>query len=395
MGKRLENWLSKASTTGTKKDWKGRWLKFATWITTEKNPLTGTPYLSCKPEEVDDKIRADFESLPSHLFQDRWRDILTKYVAYLNTSEVKPNTAASRITSVRSFFSNEASSIPMQKGKLPTPEMAMNEHRFNITEFRKMWLVANLEGKARLSVAVSLGWGIGDFLDLKTPFIKNVLGTVDSDGFVYFDSRRQKTKARTRGILTPTAVHDLTAYLKTIPSTQEYVWTTRTDIGLNYWLKTLYKDAGLQENGQVRFHLIRKDTFDIVSSQCGLYEAKLLVGKSIPLEDATYLHGMEDRLLEKYKKFAYPFLQLNGTMETPTGRMEDLEKKIDALHTTVATLSKRNTELEETLTNTENAFSKTVDKLLKRLERVEVELQVEREPAVPTVVFEAPEKKTS
>ncbi len=105
MGKRLENWLSKASATETRRAWTSRWLKFARWVTTEENPLTGKPHMDCAVEEVDDLIRKDFESLPNHIFQDKWKDILTKYVTYLDKCKVKPNTASSWIASVRSFFS--------------------------------------------------------------------------------------------------------------------------------------------------------------------------------------------------------------------------------------------------------------------------------------------------
>ena len=68
--------------------------------------------------------------------------------------------------------------------------------------------------------------------------------------------------------------------------------------------------------------------FDIVSSRCGVYEAKLLVGKTVPLVDATYLHGLEDWLLERYKKFAYQFLNLNGQRQERNTKIDALEEKV-------------------------------------------------------------------
>ncbi len=304
-------------------------MKFAKWVTTEDNPLTEKPYMDCSIDEVDNYIRKDFETMPSHLFQDKYRDVLTKYVTSL--SQLKSNTALSIISSVRSFFTNEATSIKLQQGKLPRREMAMGEHRFNLNEFRSMWLVADTEGKARLSVAISLGWGIGDFLGLKTRFIKDVIRNVDDDGFGSFDYRRSKTKARIRGILPPSAIQDLKDYLKSVPDDKEYLWTSRTKEGFSYWVRSLCSEVGITENGIIRFHLIRKYTFDLVSSQCGVYEAKLLVGKRIPISDETYLHNLEDRLLERYKKFAYPFLQLNGTIKSQEGKLEKLTDRVESL----------------------------------------------------------------
>jgi len=68
-----------------------------------------------------------------------------------------------------------------------------------------------------------------------------------------------------------------------------------------------------------------------VSSQCGPYEAKLLTGKKIDISDATYLHGLEDRLLERYKKFAYPFLRLNGIRQNQQSKIEALTEKVESL----------------------------------------------------------------
>jgi hypothetical protein len=355
MGKRLVNWLSKASAEQTKRDWLLRWMKFAKWVTSEKNPLTNTPYLSCAVEEVDDRIRVDFENMPSHLFHDKWRDILTKYVAYLEKRKIKSNTAVSYITSVRSFFSNEATSIKLQKGKIPPKELAMGEHRFTLQELRQMWLVADREGKARLSTAVSLGWSVGDFATLRTQFIRDVLKHVDDDGYCVFDFRRGKTKARIRGLLNPGAVKDLQKYLSHVPENQRYLWSAQSKEGLNYWIKSLCKQAGINENGQIRFHLIRKYVFDVVASTCGQYEAKLLTGKIIPLSDATYLHGLEDRLLERYKKFAYPLLRLNGTIQSQQSTMERLSEEVESLKfeveewkTTAIRLKKDIREIQET-----------------------------------------------
>jgi hypothetical protein len=335
MGKRLENWLSKASSEQTRTDWKLRWIKFVNWVTSEVNPLTTKPYLSCKVEEVDDRIREDFEKMPSHLFQDKWRDILTKY--YLDKRNIKPNTAVSYIASVRSFFSNETTSIKLQKGKLPRIELAMGEHRFTLQELRQMWLVSDIEGKARLSTVVSLGWSVGDFAKLQTQFIREVLDHVDDDGFCAFDYRRGKTKARIRGVLNPNAVKDLYTHLNQVPENQRYLWNAKSKEGLNYWIKSLCKQARIKENGTIRFHLIRKYVFDVVASTCGQYEAKLLTGKRIPLSDATYLHGLEDRLLERYKKFAYPLLHLNGTLQSQQSKLEKMVEKIEGLELEVET----------------------------------------------------------
>jgi hypothetical protein len=317
--------------------------------------------MNCDANQVDDAIRHDFETMPSHLFQDKYRDVLTKYVAHL--ADRKANTAAALISGVRSFFTNEAVSIKLQNGKIPRSEIAMNEHRFTHEELRRMWHIADLEGKARLSTAISLGWSVGEFLSLDLKFIKRVLDTVH-EGFATFDYRREKTKARIRGILNPNAVNDLTIYLKRVQDHQERLWTTRTVTGLNYWLKTLYREAGIREEGRVRFHLLRKYVFDKVSATCGIYEAKLLVGKKIPLADATYLHGLEERLLERYKRFAYHELQLDGRIEEDRQDLEALQQTILTQQAEIQDLQIR---LDVVMANVQDEIKKSVqDESFKR-----------------------------
>ena len=334
VGKRLDNWLSKASATSTRYLWKSCFQAFAKWVVETRNPLTDKPLIECDVNEVDEVIRMDFESMPSHLFQDKYKDILTKYAAYL--SKEKSNTTRTYVSAIQSFLTNEAMGVKMPRNKLPKPEMAKGEHQFTLDEFRQMWLVADTEGKARLSTAVSLGWGVGDFVKLKTERVRKYLEDVDGDGYVSFDYGRQKTKARVRGILNPGAVADLKNYLERVPVDQEFLWSVKTKTGLNYWFKRLYEEARLKDNGTIRFHLIRKYTFSVAVHNIGPYAAKLLVGKNIKLEDATYLQGLEDRLLERYKKLAYPFLKLSGveTIREDSDRVKQLENVIRAMNTT-------------------------------------------------------------
>ena len=364
MGKRLKNWLSKASTPGTRKQWRLRWGKFVEWA---------SPFMNCTPDEVDDIIRKDFEAMPSHLFQDKYRDILTKYLASMG--DKRSNTTLGRISSVRSFFTNEATSISFQKGRLPVAEMAMNEHRFNREELHQMWLVADLQGKAILSTTVSLGWSVGDILELERGFIEKNLAFEDKDGYVTFDYLRKKTKTRARGILNPCAVHDLRNWLK-VSSKKKSLWNTRTLGGMNYWIKSLVESAGIKPNGTVRFHLLRKYTFDIAVSQIGHYEGKLLVGKAIGLSDETYLHGLEDRLLERYKQFAFPFLNLDGIRAQRENKVSDLEKKLEK-QTIVLDYVQKQLQEEKTLREKNNdLFTEQLEKQLRNVAEAKKDIAI-------------------
>lgn len=352
MGKRLENWLNKCLTTGTQTQWRHRFKYFSLWA---------APQLGCAPEQVDDIIRKDFETMPSHLFQDKYRDLLAKYVASL--SGRKANSARAFITGVRSFFSSEAMEITLQRGKIPKPKMAENEHRFNLEELRQMWLVADMQGKAILSTTVSLGWSVGDILELDKASLERNLSYSDQDGYVSFDSRRKKTDSRARAILNPSAVKDLKNWVR-VSENSKSLWTISTDEGMNYWFKSLVGSAGLKTVGTVRFHLLRKYTYDVAVSRIGIFEAKLLTGKAISIEDETYLHSLEDRLLERYKQNASQYLRLDGIQEAPENKVTELEERLRKQETTLEYVQNQLQNTKTLLENTEKVFNKSVDKLV-------------------------------
>ncbi|MCJ7631428.1 hypothetical protein MUP77_03365 [Candidatus Bathyarchaeota archaeon] len=130
---------------------------------------------------MDDVIRKDFEDMPSHLFKDKYRDVLVKYVAFL--ANINENTTSCLIATVKAYFTSEALSIALQRGKIPRKKMVKGKHRFTLPDLKNMWLIADIERKARLSTAVSLGWSIGDFMALETAFIKRLLDYTNQDGF--------------------------------------------------------------------------------------------------------------------------------------------------------------------------------------------------------------------
>jgi hypothetical protein len=319
------------------------------------------------PEEVDDLIRKDFEDMPQHLYQDKYRDLLTKYVAYLEGEKHKPNSIRAWVSSVRSFFASEAGEIKLQTNRLPDAEMASNEHDFTLDEFRAMYAIADLEGKARLSTALSLGWSVGDILAMDPKLVEQAVGNVDSDGYGVFDAHRLKTGGRARAILNPCAVKDLRKYLATRPRESTRLWTIGTDKGLNKWLLMLIRKAGLKTTGQVRFHLIRKYVYDLASSRCGENEAKLLVGKKIPMSDATSLHGLQARLLSKYKDNLYNFVSLNRQRLRQEEKGRELSEKLEAQTKVLDYLQSENVELKARL--------RRVEEMEERLQRLEIEAE--------------------
>jgi hypothetical protein len=325
MGKRLQNWLEKTPNKQTKALNRRRWGRFATWVVTTKNPLTGKPYFSCQLEHVDDQIRSDFEDMKTALFLDKYRDILTKYCASL--SHHKNNTINSYMGSIKAFFASETINITLSQGTLPSLELATGEHEFTKEELQAMREVGTWEDKARVSTAL-LGWGVGDFLNLTVKDIQHLLTLVDPDGFVTFLTDRIKTRrhsVKAVGILIPEAVADLEKYLSTIDSSQKELWTTKTPHGMNLWLRSLAHKAGIQPRGRIRFHCVRKFMFTIAEFNVDTKFAKIIIGKKVRYADLTYSTGLKQRVLQQYKKRIYPHVSLTTILQPH----QDLQAQLD------------------------------------------------------------------
>jgi hypothetical protein len=247
--------MSKIDNVNTRSLHSRNWRKFAKWAVTTINSLTEHNFFTCSMDEVDDAIRTDFVTMNTAMFLDKYKDMLTKYL--VSISHLKNNTQNAYMTSVKSFFTSESVSIKLPKGKIPSIERARGDHELTIPELQAMWHVGNWEEKARISTALSLGWGISDFMALQVNDIKAYLHDIDEEGFCVFDSERIKTRRRSViviGILNPDGTRDLTKYLDTIPDTRASLWTIGTPKGMNLWLRTLYAKAGFTTTRKLHFH---------------------------------------------------------------------------------------------------------------------------------------------
>jgi hypothetical protein len=367
LGKRFKNWMAKLANPQTRNIHQRNWRRFTRWSVTAIDPLTDQPYFTCLPDDVDDLIRHDFETMSTALFVDKYRDVLTKYLSSI--SHHKNNTINAYLGSVKSFFSSETTTIKLAKGKTPSIEPSRGDHELTVEQLQAMWQVGNFEEKARVSTALSLGWSISDFLSLTVADIRAYLKDIDDDGFVAFDGSRIKTRKRgviVVGVLNRDATRDLIKYLEVIPEEQKRLWSIRSAKGMNLWLKQLYLKGGLTTNRRLRWHCFRKLVFSTISFNVGFYEAKLVTGKKVRDSEVTYLQGLKQRVLTKYKEDIYPLLQLRPII-SPQGQnlqvqVQQLKSIVQEQQTTIKTLQRHNVTHEQQFINLLN-FELTKQKL--------------------------------
>jgi len=284
----MNNWLNEYSKERSRITYRNNFNNFLEW--TGKTP----------------------KQLVEEFDQQKTRNLILTYQNHLMT-KYKPNTARALINTVRAFYTSQCEPVRKLKRRIVKARAAKGEHVFSVDDLRLIREVGDFRDKAMISTAASLGWEASAFLDLDRDFIEKQVNRAKSQNqdFIAFDWLRQKTQSEQFGILTPTALHDLENYLNTTKDNPTQKLFEITSQGLNKWLKAKVEKANVVTTGDVRFHLIRKWLMSSLSN-AGLnaFEIKLILGKSIPITDATYLQTLKKSALEKVKK-AYPkFLSL-------------------------------------------------------------------------------------
>jgi len=243
-------------------------------------------------------------------------EYLIEYQNFLLGQGLKRNGVNSLLIGVRSFFSSECVEVKFRCGAVVRTQAAIGEHVFSIDDFRRMYSIADIRDKAVLSTAVSLGWSVGDFSSLKRDFIQRLVNRAKSTNqeFIQFDYEGSKEETPMLGILSPDSITGLDLWLNySSKYKSDSLWPDLNEESFSELLKRLAEKSGIVTQGTVRFHLLRKFVMDTVSSQ-GLneFEVKIIVGKAIPLSDATYLTTIKRTAFQKYQK-AFSSFSLKGS----------------------------------------------------------------------------------
>ncbi len=305
-------------------------------------------------------------------------------------SEMNPNTIISHLTAVASFLDHYDMPINWKRSRVrPRPDVT--SHVFTNGDLHKMFEIADTKQKCMLALACSLGWEVRGFATLKRESLRRLIERAKDTGeqFVYFRNVRQKTGALRLGVLNPLALEWTEKWLKIRkekPRRQRKHQPDRikpvsdifdmTSDGINMMLKRLAKKAQIKTTGKVRFHNIRKWVMSGLSrSGFNEWQVKYVLGKAIPLSDATYLQTLEEEVRDRYPSAYENYLNLNPqvNLSAVSGLSKDLDEKteeIGELRNQVYMLHNENVKLKKRV-NEFSLSSDQVKELLRRIEKLE------------------------
>lgn len=245
------------------------------------------------------------------------KHLLIQFNNAMKESGVKNNTTLAYVSASKTFLEYCGIPIRFRRGQLVNAQEGI-AHSFSNGDLGSMFNIANPQYKALIATLCSCGHSINDVLAMDKEKIKVLIerAKANNEDFLFIETRRGKTNAKSLMCLNPLAVEWLEKWIT--QNRKPSLWNVKED-GVLLMLKKLAKRSGIKFTESIKTHRIRAWLMSSLS-KAGFneFEMKYCVGKKIPLSDSTYL-GLKEAVIEKYIE-AYPkYLNILGyqvAMET-------------------------------------------------------------------------------
>jgi len=317
-----EEWLKEYSKEGSKNKNRKHLDRFCEWA-----------------KVTDVELVKECKASDPREFSKKWGKKIVEFYNDALSEGYKSNYARTLTIAPRAFFKSQCVEVKIKRGAIAKAKMAFGEHELLLEELQRMYRIGNIEDKARLATAISLGWGAQDFVRLEWSFLEPHLSE-NLEAPVAFWRERIKSGSPSRSHLTHEAVECLRELRKLKPN-DKYVFsgyngTHLTEDGLNAWFKSLVDRAKIETRGKIRFHLLRKFLLSQLSSSgMNQWEAKLCVGKSIPTDILTYLKDLTEDLRNKFIN-ATPRFSLTGYSNANHNKIDMINEEVQELKDVIA-----------------------------------------------------------
>jgi len=256
-----------------------------------------------------------------------------------------------------------------------------------ISEFRRMYQIADLRGKILTSLGLDLAWRISDFISLK----KSDIPDLSLDCPIQIEKLTAKEKELSSTFISCETVQLLKEYMPNLPQDNEFLFPNRNsghidDEKVNEIIQGLAQKISMKiPNGKhFSWHAFRK-RFLSTATNLGIdTEVKdLLVGKAIDSSHMTYYGDL--KLKNAFTEIREKALSLTQTPQTNENhaKIESLEnallesqKRQTALETTNEALRKKLAELEKD----NNSMQKDIDNHDKDIFEIQKKLGIKPKP---------------
>jgi integrase len=240
---------------------------------------------------------------------------IEKFHSWLIEKGYSINTARNLTVGIQQFFKYYGMPITCKPFKTV---LTTKDHIPTIEEYRRMFNVGDLRARTIISMALDLGWRIGDFIAVT----KDKLPNLNRETPIAFDLVTEKCSVIAKSFLSTETVELLKAYLPTLRAENPFLFQSNTHNHLDTEtvgdiLKNCAEKAKIEidKSKRIRFHCFRKRFLsECANLKIDVNTAKILCGKDVEDSMLTYLSEVEH--VKAFKELKTVLNMSNGAMRS-------------------------------------------------------------------------------
>jgi integrase len=265
----------------------------------------------------------------------RFNREIEKFHRWLRKRGYPQNTAVTYVQGIRQlfrFFDMDVKDLPSEVTRRVT---TVKDYVPTVKEYRDMFNCGNILDRVIISMALDLGWRIGDFITLR----KDMLPNLEQGTPIPFSLITEKEEVVAKSFLSAQTVQLLKTYLKTLPEDNPYLFPNGNGSHLdaesiNKRLKVLAKKSNVRipKGKRLRFHCFRKRFLsECANLKIDINTAKILVGKSVSKDMLTYLSEVEHKKAFEEVHRRLQMSEVKAVVNAKDAEIEALKKRIEEL----------------------------------------------------------------
>ena len=314
------------------------YIKEAKSKATYKNYVQGLKkFMAWYEKDANTILKERFEDLqsPDQVRRKRFNREIEKFHRHLKNLGHPQNTAVAYTEGIRQlfrFFDMDIKNLPSEVTRKTT---TVKDYVPRISEYRDMFNSGNILDRTIISIALDLGWRIGDFVKIR----KDMLPNLEQETPIPFNLVTEKEEVVSKSFLSAQSVQLLKTYLKTLPKENPYLFSNGNGGHYNTEaitkrLRVLAKKAKIRipKGKRLRFHCFRKRFLsECANVKIDINTAKIMVGKSVSKDMLTYLSEVEHRKAFSEVHERLRLTEVKAVVNAKNAEIEALKKEIEEL----------------------------------------------------------------
>jgi integrase len=319
--KEFLEYLKQAKSKATNKAYKRGLKKFSEWYGKDLNTILAERFEDLKSEDMNTRKRFNREIEKFH-----------RHLKRVGHTQNSANAYTEGLRALFRFYDMDVKNLPTE---VTRKVRTIKDYVPTVQQYRDMFNCGNILDRTIISMALDVGWRIGDFVSLRI----DQLPSFDQETPIPFDLITEKEEVVSKSFLSAQTVELLKSYLRTLNEDNPYLFQNGDGShyepeAINKRLKVLAKKAKIHipRGKRLRFHCFRKRFLsECANAGLPVTSAKILVGKSVSVDMLTYLSEVEHKKAFEAVHERLRLTEVQATVTAKDKEIEALKKEVEEL----------------------------------------------------------------